>query len=302
MPLIGSSEWSTPVRTDSSAAEQEAWIQGVRWNFLDALGIRLVAGRRLSEMDMTNGHRVAVVNQTMAARMFGMPNPSGKRVTFVRGIAANLSFDVVGVVADSKYSSLRQRPPPTMFIPYTAVPPRDMTMEVRTAADPLAIAPAVREAIRRVDPTLPIAAMKTQQQQIDDSIGKPRAFAWLTAISSAIGLLLASVGLYGIVSHESTRRTTEIGIRVALGARRGDVIRLIMRQTVVVVAVGAAVGAVLATAASRLIADLLFGVKPFDPLTIAISIVVLIAVAIAASFVPARRASRLDPTQALRCE
>ena len=144
--------------------------------------------------------------------------------------------------------------------------------------------------------------MKTQRQQIAETIGKPRAFAALTTVSGMIGLLLACVGLYGVVSYETIRRTREIGIRMALGARRSDVLRLVMRQTIVVVTIGTGIGLALALAASRLIGSLLFGIAPSDPFAIGSALTVLIGVALAASYLPARRASQLDPTQALRYE
>jgi ABC-type antimicrobial peptide transport system permease subunit len=177
-----------------------------------------------------------------------------------------------------------------------------MTVEVRTMQDPMAMAPGIREAVRRVDPEMPIADMKTQQEQIAQTIGKPRAFAALTTASGVIGLLLACIGLYGVVSYTAIRRTHEIGIRVALGARRADILRLVMRQTVVVLAVGAALGVGLALTASRLIRSVLFGVAATDPVAIGAALAVLIGVALAAAYGPARRASRLDPTQALRYE
>jgi putative ABC transport system permease protein len=164
------------------------------------------------------------------------------------------------------------------------------------------VASAIREAVRQTDPTIPLAEMKTQRQQIAETIGKPRAFAVLTTVSGVIGLLLACVGLYGIVSYETIRRTREIGIRMALGAQRSDVLRLVMRQTVIVVTIGAGIGVALALAASRSIGSLLFGIAPSDPLAIGSALAVLIGVALAASYLPARRASQLDPTQALRFE
>jgi ABC-type antimicrobial peptide transport system permease subunit len=144
--------------------------------------------------------------------------------------------------------------------------------------------------------------MKTQRQQIAETTGKQRAFAALTSVSGTIGLLLACVGLYGVVSYETVRRTHEIGIRMALGAGRGDVIRLVMRQTLAVLVSGCAVGLALALAASRLIGSVLFGIAPTDPLAIGSALAVLVLVALAASYLPARRASRLDPTPALRYE
>ena len=144
--------------------------------------------------------------------------------------------------------------------------------------------------------------MKTQRQQIVETIGKPRAFAALTTVSGTIGLLLACVGLYGVVSYETSRRTREIGVRMALGARRSDILRLVLGQTVVVVTIGAGIGIALTRTASGLIGGLLFGIAPSDPFAIGSALAVLIGVALPASYLPARRASQLDPTQALRYE
>jgi predicted permease len=302
MPVIASREWDEDVRPDGAGDPRTAFIQVVRWNFLETMGIPLLSGRGLSAADIEGRPRVAVVNDTMARQIFGDPSPVGRHFQFVNGRDRNVPIQVVGVARDSKYSSLQQRTPPTLFMPHTQVPPGEMTVEVRTAADPIMVVPAIREAVRQIDPSLPLSDMKTEQQQIAETIGKPRAFALLTAAAAAVALLLACVGLYGIVSYDATRRTNEIGIRMALGARRHDVLRLVMRQTIVVVMVGAAIGLGLALVTSRLIVSLLFGIQPTDPLTIASAVAILFGVAVLASYVPARRASRLDPTQALRYE
>ena len=153
-----------------------------------------------------------------------------------------MPIEVIGVARDSKYASLEQQVPPTLFMPHAQSPPSGMTVEVRTTSDPMTAASAIREAVRGDRSDLALAGMKTQRQQIAQTIGKPRAFAALTSIAGVIALLLACVGLYGIVSYEAIRRTREIGIRMALGARRSDVLLLVMRQTVVVVTIGAGIG------------------------------------------------------------
>ena len=168
--------------------------------------------------------------------------------------------------------------------------------------DPMALAPAVRDAVHRVDSHLPVVDMKSEEQQIALITSTPRVFGWLMAAAGAVGLLLASVGLYGIVSYETSRRTNEIGIRMALGANRADVVRLVMNQTMVIVGVGAVAGCGLALAGSRLIASMLFNVAASDPLTMAAAATVLLGVAFTAAYLPARRAARLDPTLALRYE
>jgi predicted permease len=302
MPLIARSEWEEPVQPDGIGFPKNAFIQIARWNFLETMGIRLVAGRDLSAADTQGRPRVAIINETMAREVFGERTPVGRHFQFVNGADRNVAIQVIGVARDSKYTSLEQQVPPTLFMPHAQAPPSGMTVEVRTTSDPVTVASAIREAVRQTDPSIPIAEMKTQRQQIAETIGKPRAFAALTTFSGMIALLLACVGLYGVVSYETIRRTHEIGIRMALGARRSDVLRLVMRQTVVVVTIGAGIGVGLALAASRLIGSLLFGIAPSDPFAIGSALAVLIGVALAASYLPARRASQLDPTQALRYE
>jgi predicted permease len=302
VPLIARNEWEEPVQPDGTGLPKNAFIQIARWNFLKTMGISLVAGRDLSAADTQGRPRVAIINETMARQLFGERTPVGRHFQFVNGVDRNVPIQVIGVARDSKYASLEQPVPPTLFMPHAQVPPSEMTVEVRTALDPMTVASAIREAVRQTDPTMPLAEMKTQRQQIFDTIGKPRAFAALTTVSGMIALLLACIGLYGVVSYETVRRTQEIGIRIALGARRSDVIRLVMRQTVAVVTIGAGIGIALALAASQLIGSLLFGIAPSDPLAIGSALAVLIAVTLAAAYLPARRGSRLDPTQALRYE
>jgi predicted permease len=302
MPLIARSQWDDLVLADGASIQKDAFIQVVRWNFLDAIGIPVFLGRDLTAADKQGRPRVAVINETMARDVFGERNPVGRRFHFVNGRDRDVPIEVIGVARDSRYASLDEPLPPTLYMPHEQVPPGGMHVEVRTASDPLAIAPAVRDAIRRIDPAIPIANMTTEREQIADTIAKPRAFAVLTAISGVTGLLLACVGLYGIVSYDTIRRTHEIGIRMALGARRFDVLRLVIRQIAVIVLVGAVVGVAASIFASRLIAGLLFGITPTDPLTIWTALVLLSAVALAAAYIPARRAAGLDPAQALRYE
>jgi predicted permease len=302
MPLIARREWDELVQPDGGGPPKSAFIQIARWNFLETMGIPLVAGRNLSSADTLGRPRVAIINETMARELFAERTPVGRHFQFVNGGDRNVPIEVIGVARDSKYASLAQRVPPTLFMPHAQASPSGMTVAVRTTADPMTVAPAIREAVRRTEPTLALAAMKTQREQIADTIGKPRAFAALTTVAGMIALLLACVGLYGVVAYDTIRRTHEIGLRMALGARRFDVLLLVMRQTVAVVTIGAATGIALALAGSRLIGGLLFGIAPSDPSAIASALAFLIGAALTASYLPARRASRLDPTQALRYE
>ncbi len=302
MPLVAHSEWEVVVRPDGADRQQDVSFLAVRWNFFDTMGIPVLAGRTLAAADSAGAGPVGVINETMAREVFGEPRPIGRHFQIVRGATRGAAIEVVGVVRDSKYSRLDQSTPPTLFVPHAQVAPGPMIVEVRTGPDPMTLVPSLREAARRVDSSLPLEEVKTQRQQIAETIGKPRAFAVLTAASAIIGLLLACVGLYGIVSYDATRRTTEIGIRLALGATRWDVVRLVARETMIVVGIGGAIGLILVAASSRLVASVLFGVRPSDPATITAAMLVMLAVASLAAAVPARRASRLDPTAALRYE
>jgi predicted permease len=302
MPLIGRSEWEEPVQPDGGHPRKDAFIHVVRWNFLETMGIPLMAGRNLTAADIEGRPRVAVINETMALQVFGERRPLGRHFQFVEGADRHADIEVVGIAADARYSSLEQPPPPTLFMPHAQVAPSAMTVEVRTDTDPTGVVAAVREAVGGIDPSMGLVNIRTQRQQIADTIAKPRLFAALTTVSGLIGLLLASIGLYGAVSYETIRRTREIGIRVALGAQRADVLRLFLRQTVIVVTIGAGVGIALALAAGQLVGSVLFGIGPHDPLAIGSALAVLAAVALAASYVPARRALRLDPAESLRSE
>ena len=302
MPLIARREWDEIVQPDGGGVAQSAFIQIARWNFLEAMGIPLVAGRHLSPADTLGRPRVGIINETMARELFGERTPVGRHFQFVNGADRDVPIEVIGVARDAKYASLAQRVPPTLFMPHAQASPSAMTVAVRTTPDPMTVAAAIREAIQRTEPAVALAGMKTQRDQITETIAKPRAFAALTTVAGMIALLLACVGLYGVVSYDTIRRTHEIGLRMALGARRLDVVRLVLRQTVGVVTIGAGIGVALALAGSRLIGGLLFGIAPGDPSAIGSALALLIGAALAAAYLPARRASRLDPTQALKYE
>jgi predicted permease len=302
VPVVGNSYDDTIVLPDGGERQQSVFYQVVRWNFFETMGIPLVAGRNLNAADGPSAIRVGVINEKMAREVFGEPRPVGRYFQTVEGGIRSGPIEVVGVVRDSAYQRLNDPLPPTLFVPHSQAPVRSIVVEVRTAGEPLVLAPAVRDAVRRVDPELPLLNLKTERQQIAETIGEPRAFAALTAAAAVVGLLLACVGLYGIAAYDAARRTMEIGIRIALGAQRFDVVRLVVRETMIVVAAGAAIGLALAGAASRVLKSVLFGVQPGDPITIAAALVTMVAIAALATYMPARRAARLDPTVALRYE
>jgi ABC-type antimicrobial peptide transport system permease subunit len=251
--------------------------------------------------DHENGSRVVVVNQAAARRLFGTATPIGHRIrlTFRNN---DQDMTIVGVVGDSKYDSLRRAAAPIAFVPYfQSRGLTSMVFAIRSSGVP-DVPEQIRTAVREVDADVPVTGLKTQSQQIAETIGSERAFSTLLVFFGAFALLLACIGLHGITSYAVARRTSEIGIRLALGAQRTHVIWLILRQVVVLAAGGLAIGVPAAAFASRWVRSFLFGVQPTDAMSLALGAGVLFAVAVAASLLPARRAATLDPLTALRHE
>jgi predicted permease len=269
-------------------------------NFFDMMGIPLLTGRVFTPQDGPKAPLVAVINEAAVRKFFPNENPLGRR--FGGSPENSGQMEVVGVVRDAKYSSIRDEAPPTMYVPYTQSPVRDMFFEVRTAADPGQAVASIRETIRQVDANVPLMNVSTKTEQIDQRLAQERLFAQTYALFGALALLLASIGLFGLMSYNVARRTNEIGIRMALGARRWDVVQMVMRESLLLVAIGVAIGFAAALAAGRLVATLLFGLAPTDTITIALAIGVMIVVSSFAGYLPARRASRVDPVVALHHE
>jgi predicted permease len=300
VPLLARTEWSETVQPDGGRDPKEAYFQAVRWNFFETLGIRTLSGRSLSRGDHARATPVAVINETMARQVFDDPHPVGRHFQLLTGPRRNTLLEVVGIVNDAKYSSLEESTPPTFYLPWAQLPPMAMTFEIRTAVEPSGLMPLVREVVKRAAPGVAVLNVKTQEQQIAETIAKPRALAAATGVFSVVGVLLACLGIYGVVSHDVTQRTREIGIRVALGARRVDVFRLVLTEVLVVTVTGGAIGVVLAVNATKLIASLRFAVSPADPVTLAAAVFVLTTAATLAAVRPAQRAARLNVTDALR--
>jgi predicted permease len=285
---------------------------GVDWNnvgpaFFETFGISLLLGRGVEWRDTSTAPRVAVVNQAFSRDFLDGRNPVGYhlqvRVLWV-GKSGTQSYEVIGMVQDAKYASLRRAPRPTVYAPFNQAPwtPWDFHYEVRTAGNPLGIVPEVRQAVREIDPNVPLDEIKTQTEQIAETLVEERLFAHLSALFSGLALLLAAIGVYGLLAYSVSRRTSEMGIRVALGAHRADILGLVMRQTLFMVGLGVAIGIPAALAATRLIRSLLYGLRPNDPLTIAAAGLGMIMVALLAGYFPARRATKVDPMVALRYE
>jgi predicted permease len=281
------------------------YVHQTRENFLAAMEIPLLAGRELTAQDDARAPHVAVVNQTFARKFFHEENPLGKRFGISRTKPGDI--EIVGVAKDAKYTSQRDEIPPTAYLPWLqqldAV--GSVTFEVRTTGDPVAGVAAVRGAVREVDANLPLKDIKTQVEQADETLAMERLFAKLLSLFGLLALLLAAVGLYGVLAWSVSQRTHEIGIRMALGASRADVLKMILRQGLTLTFVGVAVGLAGAYALTKYLAsltDMLYGVKPTDPLTFAVIAASLTLVALVACFVPARRATKVDPMIALRYE
>ncbi|MGA7521718.1 MAG: ABC transporter permease [Acidobacteriaceae bacterium] len=296
-PLISGGPSTTDFDpTGEPSGRNTAWRNVVGDHFFRTMGIPLLAGRDFGLEDTAQSRPVAIVNEKLAQRFFPGRDPLG--LTF-----NSPPIRIVGIAGNTKFSDLRQTPPPTFYLPASQNGGwNQVTFELRTSGSPLALADAARIAVHGFDPQLPVAKIRTQEEQIDESIRDERLFEFLTAAFGLLALALASIGIYGIMAYAVARRTNEIGIRMALGAQPGRVLRSILGEASGMVALGAVVGLGGALAMGRLVANLLFGLKAWDPVVFGGSAALLILVALAASWIPARRAARVDPIQALRHE
>jgi predicted permease len=264
---------------------------------IGALGASQSPGGKAPK-DFVMPRRVAVINQTLARKYFSNVDPIGRRFSFFSNCEDGGGIEIVGVVRDATYGDLKQEIRPTVYHPYVQPPrgvPAQMSFTVRTAGDPAAMAPVIQQAVRAVEPRLPLFAVKTQEAQIAELLSPARLFASLSGFFGLLALVLVAIGLYA-------RRTHEIGVRMALGAQRGDVLRLVMRETLWLALAGVAIGLPATLVATRWIASQLFGLAPYDPLTITLVTLLLIAVMTLAGYLPARGAAQVDPLIALRCE
>ncbi len=280
----------------------EVRLHHVRENYFATMEIPVLFGRGLTPQDDERAPKVVVVNQTFARLIFSGENPIGKRFGF--NADKPTEIEIVGVVRDAKYGNLREESPATFYVPWLQELSRvgAVTFEVRTASDPVVFVTAIRQAVREVDPNLPVAAVRTQVEQANESLRMERLFARLLSLFGLLALLLAAIGLYGVMAYSVAQRTKEIGIRMALGAQRHNVLKLVLSQGLILTLIGVALGAGGAIALTRLIKSLLFGVSATDPVTFIAIALLLTAVALVACFVPARRATKVDPLVALRYE
>jgi len=293
----------TPEESPEAKGNREVVYNKVGRGFFSAMGLKLLSGRTFDQQDSENSPKVAVINETMARLFFPNESPLGRRFR-MDGPDAKPENDriVVGVARDAKYMALKERPWPAAYLPYSQEPGYLWNFEVRYSGDAGSTAPAVRQVIHDVDPRLPVTGAGTLAEQVDHSVVDQRLTAQLSSFFGLVAVFLACIGIYGLMSYAVVHRTNEIGIRVALGAQQGQVLRLIMRQGLVLAASGVAVGIALALIFTRLLRSLLFGVQPFDPVTFIGVAFLLTLIALAACYLPARRAMRVDPVVALRYE
>ncbi|MGH9837917.1 MAG: ABC transporter permease [Blastocatellia bacterium] len=245
----------------------------------------------------------AVINQTMARQLFGEENPIGKRLQAVSIASGGKLVEIIGVTQDARVAGLREPPSPTFYLYYFQQPGRDeMAFQLRTMGEPSAYAASIQRAVRELDPQLQIVDLRTLSEVVNTSLVQERFIAQTAGAFSLFALLLAALGLYGVMSHAVARRTSEIGIRMALGAQRRDVLWLVLREAMLLVVAGVGIGVMAALGAMRFVSGLLFGLTHTDPLTIATAALLMIGVALLAGYLPARRAAQVDPLIALRQE
>jgi predicted permease len=272
--------------------------------FFSTMQIPMLLGREIGERDQPGSLAVAVINDRFAKTNFGGDNPVGHHLTFGGGRIAARDMEIVGVSKDSRYGDLREKVPPVVYIAYKqgAWPVKGMTYALRTAGDPLVYVNTIREIVHQADARVPVASVRTQAAQIDQTINQEITFAKLCTAFAILALVIACVGLYGTMSYNIARRTGEIGIRMALGAQRASVVWMVLREVLVLAAVGLAIGIPTAVGASKLVASFLFGMQPNDPLALTLAVGTLLSAALLAGWFPARKASRIDPMVALRHE
>ena len=276
------------------------WVDGISPGYFKTMGIPIMLGRDFDDRDVSSKATAMIVNETFARHYFGDENPVGKYVGLAPGI---FDVEIVGVVKDGKYTGLREEPIRMMYVPHRELPGASQTtILVRTAGDPLAFAPTLRRKAADVDRQAIVHNIATAQDQIDRSLLRERLVSTVSGLFGILALVLAALGLYGVLSYGIARRTREFGIRIAIGAEGRSILRMVLREASWVLALGIACGLAATWGLGRILSNLLYGVQPGDLASTAIAVGVLAAAGTLAAWIPARRASRIDPLVALRTE
>ncbi len=311
IPLVSGSMWNSGFHVEGETGERFAKkdmrnfpdIDAVGGSFFSTMGIPILAGRGFTDQDTETSVPVSVVNQSLARLYFPNTNPVGKRFrTSTEGPGAKW-IEIVGICADTRYNDLKEDAPPLHFEPYRQVSGLGgVTYLIRTTMPTAQLLPLLRDAAKKIDPDLPLTAVRTQQQQIEANTQQERMFASLTAGFGLLAVALAVVGIYGIMAYTVSQRTNEIGIRLALGAARNRILAMVLQETAWLAGIGVVIGVAASLALGHLVESMLYGLKFTDPLALGGSILLLVAVACVAGWVPAHRASRVEPIDALRQE
>jgi putative ABC transport system permease protein len=303
VPISGNS-WNDNILIEGDEKRKFVpWFNRVTPDYFKTLRTPLLAGRDFDVHDDSNSPKVAIVNETFMHKFLNGQNPVGVKFRIQSYVDASPMYLIIGLAKDTKYSDLREEPIPLVYVAMAQDERPDNFPQflIRSSLPPSATLPAIKEAILQGGPQT-VIEFHTLPTQIRDSLLRERLMATLSGFFGFLAVLLATIGLYGVISYTVARRTNEIGIRLAMGAQRGNVIGMIMREAGALFAVGITVGGALALLAARTAASLLYGLKPRDPATLVMSVILLAIVAAAASFLPARRASKVDPMMALRYE
>jgi macrolide transport system ATP-binding/permease protein len=315
-PLIGDGAWGWPIVPQGQREPEHApnghgsgfsraatRVLGVGPGFFSMMRIPLPAGREFDERDRAGAPLVAIVNEAWVKVNLGGGNPVGQRITSFETSAKPQQLEIVGLAKNARYDDLTGDFPAIVYLPAQqnpAAPVDEMTFFLRATGSPMQYAGPVREIVRQADPRIPVVGLSTQTEQIEQEMAPETMFARLCTAFALLSLAIACVGLYGTTSYAVARRTGEIGIRMALGAQRGTVVWMVLRDVLVLSVVGLAISVPVSLGASNLVASLLFGVKPGDPTAMAAAVAILLAAALAAGYLPARKASRIDPMTAVR--
>jgi putative ABC transport system permease protein len=279
-------------------------VVGIHWvtpDYFSTVGVAVLKGRNFDERDRADQPKVLIVTERAARAFWPNQDPVGKRIAVGQG-GFHVGAEVIGVVSDVHYRTIETAPMADVYVPLAQSYQSRMRLFIRTTLDPAAVAPAVAGEIRSLDSNLPLSEVKTMEERVGDAMWRTRVAAWVLALFALLALLLTAIGIFGVMAQAVAQRTAEIGIRMALGARAGDVLTLVLKRAAILTLAGLAIGTAAALALTRFLGSLLYRVEPGDPATFVCVALLLGAIALLASYIPARRATRVNTMEALRAE